>query len=150
MPKAAQKSKRIPLPAPTLPRYTKLNRAGTLFFIVGDGRLVPLPDDPTTPEFKAAYSAALVERIKADVDIDDLHAQQRKEKHLAWLVATGGTDTEQAERAVALFAMLVLLENPVLDPVVVPVFRQLECDLAMLRARDRLLQGFAEEEVRCS
>ena len=80
MPKAAQKSKRLPLPTPILPRYTELDSEGTLLFIVGDGRRIALPDDPRTPEFKAAYNAALVERIKADVDIDEMHAAQRLAK----------------------------------------------------------------------
>jgi hypothetical protein len=80
MPKATQKSKRVQLPTPMLPRYTELDSEGTLLFIIGDGRLVPLPDDPTTPEFNDAYCAALLERIKADVDIEDLHAAQRRAK----------------------------------------------------------------------
>jgi hypothetical protein len=65
MPKATQKSKRVQLPTPMLPRYTELDSEGTLLFIIGDGRLVPLPDDPTTPEFNDAYFAALFERRRA-------------------------------------------------------------------------------------
>jgi hypothetical protein len=77
--------------------------------------------------------------IAAEPDVDDwseleiLHAAQRRAKDAAL------SDTERVERDLALCARLVLLEDPALDPVVVPIFERLECDLAMLRARDRAL-----------
>jgi hypothetical protein len=47
-----------------LPRYVERNHQnGNLSFRVDIGARIPLPNDPTTPEFRAAYSAALVEAI---------------------------------------------------------------------------------------
>jgi hypothetical protein len=73
MPKAVDQTTTIQRvePPPVLPRYTELDSAGTLFFIVGDGRRIQMPDDPRTPEFKAAYCAALALAIAAEPDIDD-------------------------------------------------------------------------------
>jgi hypothetical protein len=34
-------------------------------------RVIPLPNDPTTPEFRAAYSAALVDAIAMENDSDE-------------------------------------------------------------------------------
>jgi hypothetical protein len=50
-----------------LPRYVERNRNG-LSFCVGRGARIPLPNDPTSPEFRAAYSAALVDAIAAEDD----------------------------------------------------------------------------------
>lgn len=54
-----------------LPRYVERNhRNGNLSFRVDCGARVPLPNDSTTPEFRAAYSAALVDAIAAEKDDD--------------------------------------------------------------------------------
>ena len=48
----------------SLPRFVERDRRkGSLWFRVGRGPRIPLPDDPATTEFRAAYSAALVEII---------------------------------------------------------------------------------------
>jgi hypothetical protein len=72
--------------AKPLPRYVESDhRNGNLSFRVDHGARVPLPKDPTSPEFRAAYSAALVDAAAAEPDHDDwtelerLHDQQRKE-----------------------------------------------------------------------
>jgi hypothetical protein len=103
-----------------------------------------LPSDPTTAEFIREYHAALLDAGE-DHDLDDwtelqaMHLAQRCER-----ASTGKPrDTQRAERDLALCARLLLAANPVLDPVIVPVFEQLACDLAMLRARDRALAGLA-------
>jgi hypothetical protein len=54
-----------------LPRYAERDRSGRLWFRVDGGARVPLPDDPTTPEFRAAYSAALVDAIAMEDDSDE-------------------------------------------------------------------------------
>jgi hypothetical protein len=55
-----------------LPRYAERDvRDGSLSFRVDRGARVPLPNDPTTPEFRAAYSAALVEAIAIENDSDE-------------------------------------------------------------------------------
>lgn len=55
-----------------LPRYVERNpRNGNLSFRVDRGARVPLPNDQTTPEFRAAYSAALVDAIAAEDDNDE-------------------------------------------------------------------------------
>jgi hypothetical protein len=67
MSRATQKSKRVPLEF--IPRYCERNhRNGNLSFRVDRGASRPLPNDPTTPEFRAAYSAALVDTIAAESD----------------------------------------------------------------------------------
>jgi hypothetical protein len=77
--------------------------------------------------------------IAAEPDVDDwseleaMHAAQRRAKDAAM------SDTQRVGCDLALCARLVLLENPALDPVIVPLFERLECDLRMLRARDRVL-----------
>jgi hypothetical protein len=38
---------------------------------VDRGARIPLPNDPTTPEFRAAYSAALVDAIAMENDGDE-------------------------------------------------------------------------------
>ena len=53
-----------------LPRYVERNRNG-LSFCVGGGARIPLPNDPTSPEFRAAYNAALVGAIAAEGDGDE-------------------------------------------------------------------------------
>jgi hypothetical protein len=133
---------------PILPVYVERNpRNGNLFFReCPNARKRPLPRDPRSAEFNLAYHAALKD-VGENNDLDDwselevLYAAQREAKRLAWFTAKGLSDTEQAERDVALFAQLVLLENPALDPIVCPIFEQLACDLRMLRARDRALAG---------
>jgi hypothetical protein len=48
----------------SLPRFVERDPCtGGLSFRVGRGARIPLPDDPASPEFRAAYSAALVEII---------------------------------------------------------------------------------------
>jgi hypothetical protein len=44
---------------------------------VDQGARVPLPNDPTTQEFRAAYNAALVDAIAAEDDSDDWTELQR-------------------------------------------------------------------------
>jgi hypothetical protein len=68
-----------------LSRYVERNpRNGKLSFRVDRGARTPLPNDPTTPEFRAAYSAALVDAIAAEDDGDDwseleaMHRAQRR------------------------------------------------------------------------
>jgi hypothetical protein len=57
---------------PTIPRYVERDhRNGNLSFRVDRGARIPLPKDPTTPEFRAAYSAALVEAIAMETDCDE-------------------------------------------------------------------------------
>lgn len=57
---------------PSLPRYVERNhRNGNLSFRVDRGARIPLPKDPTTPEFHAAYSAALVDAIAMENDCDE-------------------------------------------------------------------------------
>jgi hypothetical protein len=54
-----------------LPRYVERNhRNGILSFRVGRGACIPLPD-LTTSEFRAAYTAALVEAIARENDSDE-------------------------------------------------------------------------------
>jgi|SRR5882724_13466589 len=54
-----------------LPRYVERNhRNGKLSFRVDRGARIPLPNDPTTPKFRAAYSAALVDTIAMENDSD--------------------------------------------------------------------------------
>ena len=120
-----------------LPRYVERNhRNGKLSFRVDRGARVPLPSDPTSPEFRGAYNAALVDAIAAEDDSDDWSELQR---HHELQRITKLNDIERVERDLALCASLVLLEDPTLDPVVVPIFERLECDLKMLRTRDRML-----------
>jgi hypothetical protein len=55
-----------------LPRYVERNpRNGHLSFRVDRGARTPLPNDPTTPEFRAAYNAALVDAIDAESENDN-------------------------------------------------------------------------------
>jgi hypothetical protein len=54
-----------------LPHYVERDRNGRLWFRVDGGARVPLPDDPTSPEFDTAYNAALVDAIAAEIDDDD-------------------------------------------------------------------------------
>jgi hypothetical protein len=67
-----------------LPRYVERNRTGNLSFRVDRGARIRLPNDPTTPEFRAAYSAALVDAIAAESNSDDwseleaMHRAQRR------------------------------------------------------------------------
>ncbi|MGY3649499.1 hypothetical protein ACVWW2_004790 [Bradyrhizobium sp. LM4.3] len=62
----------------TLPRYVERNpRDGHLSFRVDRGAGTPLPNDPTTREFRAAYNAALVHAIAAEDDSDDWTELQR-------------------------------------------------------------------------
>jgi len=64
--------------AKPLPRYVERNhRNGTLLFRVDRGARLPLPNDPTTPEFRAAYSAALVDAAAAEPDGDDWSELER-------------------------------------------------------------------------
>jgi hypothetical protein len=65
------RSRQAPQTSQRLPRYTELDEHGTLFFHVGRGVRIPLPDDPRTPEFRAAYNAALVDAVAAEDDSDD-------------------------------------------------------------------------------
>ncbi|MCC8955274.1 hypothetical protein H8B02_18070 [Bradyrhizobium sp. Pear77] len=72
--------------AKPLPRYVERNpRNGRLSFRV-DGARTPLPNDTTSPEFRAAYSRALVDATAAESDADDwselerFHAAQRVER----------------------------------------------------------------------
>src|SRR6266849_5896056 len=81
--------------------------------------------------------SALVDAIAAEDDSDDWselqchHELQRFKKM---------SDVERVEHKLAICAYLLNLDDPLVDPVVVPLFEQLECDLAMLRARDRALR----------
>lgn len=87
-----------------LPRYVERNhRNGDLSFgVCRDARKrVPLPNDPTTPEFRAAYSAALVDAAAAEVDTGDdcreleaMHAAQRVAMHRAQRRGTAGSFSE--------------------------------------------------------
>jgi hypothetical protein len=53
--------------AKRLPRYVERNRCnGNLSFRVDRSARILLPKDPTTPEFRAAYNAALVDAIAAE------------------------------------------------------------------------------------
>jgi hypothetical protein len=56
-----------------LPRYVeRTHRNGILSFLFRVGRVrIFLPNDPTTSEFRAAYSAALVEAAAAEADNDE-------------------------------------------------------------------------------
>jgi hypothetical protein len=51
-----------------LERYAHRDRNGDLYFCVAGGFRVPLPNDPTTPEFRAAYNAALVDAAAREDD----------------------------------------------------------------------------------
>jgi hypothetical protein len=55
------------------PHVERTHRNGifSFSFRVGRGARVPLPNDPTTSEFRAAYSAALVEAIAMENDSDE-------------------------------------------------------------------------------
>ncbi|WP_271575137.1 hypothetical protein [Bradyrhizobium sp. CCBAU 11361] len=64
----ARKVTRVATP---LPRYVERDRSERLWFCVDRGARVPLPNDPTTPEFRAAYNAALVDAIAAEDDSDE-------------------------------------------------------------------------------
>jgi hypothetical protein len=70
--------------AKPLPRYVERNCNGKLSFRVDHGARIPLPNDPTTPEFHRAYSEALVDAIANEPDHDDwseleaLHRAQRR------------------------------------------------------------------------
>jgi hypothetical protein len=73
-----------------LPRYVERNhRNGKLSFRVDRSARIPLPKDPTTPEFRAAYSRALVDAIAAEKDddwreLERYHElQRRREVHRA-------------------------------------------------------------------
>ncbi|NEU95658.1 hypothetical protein [Bradyrhizobium uaiense] len=73
--------------AKSLPRYVERNpRNGRLSFRVDRGARIPLPSDPTSPQFRAAYSRALVEAAATESDADDwselerFHAAQRVER----------------------------------------------------------------------
>jgi hypothetical protein len=66
-------------------RYFERNhRNGKLSFRVDRGARVPLPNDPTTSEFRRAYNEALVDAIAAEDDTDDwselraMHKAQRR------------------------------------------------------------------------
>ena len=63
--------------ATPLPRYVERNCNGKLSFRVDHGARIPLPNDPTTPEFRRAYNAALVDAIAAENDNDDWSELQR-------------------------------------------------------------------------
>jgi hypothetical protein len=64
-------------PRPALPdRYVERGHDCTLWFRVDRGPRTRLPNDPTTPKFKAAYSACLVAAIAAEPDGDDWSAVQ--------------------------------------------------------------------------
>jgi hypothetical protein len=57
-----------------LPRYVERHHRDGIFsfsFRIGRGARIPLPNDPTTSEFRAAYSAALVEAIAMEDDSDE-------------------------------------------------------------------------------
>jgi hypothetical protein len=74
MPKAVLKYSPIPLELKThtaLPRYCERGRDGSLWFRVDRGPRVLLPSDPTTPEFHARYSVALVDAVAAESGYDD-------------------------------------------------------------------------------
>jgi hypothetical protein len=52
-----------------LPRYVEYNhRNGNLSFRAYRGACTPLPNDPTSLDFRAAYSAALVDAIAMEND----------------------------------------------------------------------------------
>ena len=58
--------------AKRLPRYVERNSCnGKLSFLVDQGARIALPHDPTTPEFRAAYNAALVDAIAMENDSDE-------------------------------------------------------------------------------
>jgi len=61
-----------------LPRYVERNhRNGNLTFRVDHGARIPLPSDPMTPEFRAAYLSALVDAAAAEPDGDDWSELER-------------------------------------------------------------------------
>ncbi|WP_439925666.1 hypothetical protein [Nitrobacter sp. JJSN] len=70
--------------AKPLPRYAERDRNGRVWFRVDRCARVQLPKDPTTPEFRAAYNAALVEAAASEPDHDDwseleaMHRAQRR------------------------------------------------------------------------
>jgi hypothetical protein len=53
-------------------------------------------------------------------------------------------DTERAERRLAFVARLLLLADPKLDCLLVPIYERRECSLRMLRTRDRLLAEWVD------
>jgi hypothetical protein len=63
--------------AKPFPRYVERDRNGNMSFRVDHGARIPLPDDPTTPEFRRAYNAVLVDAIAAEDDSDDWNELQR-------------------------------------------------------------------------
>jgi hypothetical protein len=144
--KAARKSKLAPIDLKTLlsilPVYVERDaRNGKLSFCLSPGgRKRPLPSDPSTAEFSRAYHACLLDAGENN-DLDDwselraMHeAQDAEEERRAAM-----SDTELAHRRLAFCSRLLLLADPKLDHMIVPLFERLECDLAMLRARDRAL-----------
>ncbi|WP_426442891.1 hypothetical protein [Bradyrhizobium genosp. P] len=72
-----------------LPRYVERDCYGNLSFRVdrGSPRFL-LPNDPTTPEFRAAYNVALVDSVAAEPEVDDWselerdHELQRRQRRL--------------------------------------------------------------------
>jgi hypothetical protein len=62
--------------AKPLPRYVERDRSGRFWFRVDRGARIRLPNDPASPEFKTAYSAALVDASAAEVDDDWRELQQ--------------------------------------------------------------------------
>jgi hypothetical protein len=150
MPKAARKSKLAPLDLKTLmsilPCYVARDpRNGKLFFRLSPGgRKRPLPSDPRTAEFGVAYHAYLRDAGENN-DLDDwtelraFHAAQKEERRRRAKDAAiaAMSDTERAERCLGLCSGLILLADPSLGHLIVPVFERLHCEFKMLRARDR-------------
>jgi hypothetical protein len=78
-------ARKVTRAAEPLPGYAERDRNGRVWFRVDRGARVPLPNDPTTPEFRAAYNAAMVDAIAAEDDTGDdcreleaMHAAQRR------------------------------------------------------------------------
>jgi len=73
--------------AKPLPRYAERDCSGRVWFRVDGGKRVPLPKDPTTPEFRAAYSAALVDVAAREdddgydcIELEVMHRAQRRDR----------------------------------------------------------------------
>jgi hypothetical protein len=89
--------------------------------------------------FELLTGQTLVDAIAAEVD-DGYDCVELEAMHAAQRHANAAmSDTARVGRDLALCSRLLLLADPALDPVIVPIFERLECDLAMLRARDRAL-----------
>jgi hypothetical protein len=98
----------------------------------------PEHDVPSLGDFLACFESYLEDEAEdAAVSPSPPRAAQRQQRSLSM------TDVERIERALGLCAYRLDREDPAIDAVVVPVFEGLECDLAMLRGRDRALRDLS-------